>query len=183
MDASVTHRGVIFRIIVVHRLHPKHKKEWYQQQSIFDLVSKHIMLPGNLLIMEDFSIHWNIPTGSNSLKFNDIIDSFELKQHVSGPTHINAYIFDFMIHREDKYFVRNVTVTHMIFDHVIVDIKLAINKPGLPKEKVIFRKYRAIDITQLTIDILDLVVTNTLITLMMNYSQHIERSILWRLPF
>ena len=55
---------------------------------------------------------------------------------------------DLVISCEDEDFVCNVTVTNMIFNPAIVDIKLATNKPGLPKKRVTYRKYRAIDITQ-----------------------------------
>jgi hypothetical protein len=109
----------------------------------------------------DFNIHCNIPTDRNSRKLNDIIESFKLKQHVVGGTHINGNMLDLVISRENEDFIRNVTITDIISDHAIVDIKLAISKPGLPKKKITYRKYRAIDITQLRTDILasDLVVT------------------------
>ena len=45
----------------------------------------------------------------------------------------------------------------MISDHAIVDITLAISKPGLPKKKITYRKYRTIYITQLHTEILEFV--------------------------
>ena len=60
-----------------------------------------------------------------------------------------------MISGEDDNFVRNISVTDMISNHIIVDIKLLdINKPGMPKKSVTYRKYRAINITQLAPEIL-----------------------------
>ena len=52
---------------------------------------------------------------------------FKLKQHVNGPTDINGNMLGLVINDED--FVRNVTITDMISDLAIVDIKCAINKP------------------------------------------------------
>ena len=51
--------------------------------------------------------------------------------------------------------IRDVAVSDMISDHAVIDIKLAISKPGLPQKKVTYRKYRAIDINQLRSDILE----------------------------
>ena len=36
-----------------------------------------------MFFLEDFYIHWNIPTDSNTLKLNDIFGSFRLKRHIS----------------------------------------------------------------------------------------------------
>jgi len=68
----------------------------YLFKEFADLVSNHITLPGNLLIMGDFNIHCNIPTDGNLLNFDHIIDGFKLK-HVNGPTHINGTTLDLVI--------------------------------------------------------------------------------------
>ena len=69
-------------------------------------------------------------------------------------------MLDLVISDENEDFIRNATITDIISDHATVDIKLAINKPGLPKKKITYRKYRAIAIIQLLTEILasDLVV-------------------------
>ena len=36
-------------------------------------VSQHILLPGKILFLGDFNIHWNIPTDGNILKRNDVM--------------------------------------------------------------------------------------------------------------
>ena len=48
------------------------------------------------------------------------------------PTHTNGNMLDLVISRDDN-FVSNVTVNGMTSNPAIVDIKLAISKPGLPK--------------------------------------------------
>jgi len=50
-----------------------------------------------------------------------------------------------MIGCEDECPVRNLIVIDMISDRMIVNIKLAISKPGTPKT---YRKYHAINIKQ-----------------------------------
>ena len=133
LDAYITSDGIIFRIMVVYGLHPKHKKNGINSKLFFtefaDLISKHILLPGKILFLGDFNIYWNIPTDSNTLKLNDILGSFRLKQHVRVPTHTN--MLDLVIICDDDNFIGNVIVNGMMSDHVAVDIKLAISKPRL----------------------------------------------------
>lgn len=159
MDACLTSGAVSLRIVVVYRLHPKYKKNGINSNSFFDefteLLSKHILLPGKLLLLGDFNIHWNKPTDSCTLKLRDILDSFQLRQHVCEPTHTSGNTLDLVISRQDDDVVRDVAVTDMISDHAVINIKLAISKPGLPQKKVTYRKYRAIDINKLRSDILE----------------------------
>ena len=94
-------------------------------------------------MLGDFNIHWNIATDSNTVKLNDILGSF---WHVRLPTHTNGNMLDSVSSRDVANLVGNVTVNDMISDRAIVDIKLAISKPGLLEKKMTYRKYRAIDI-------------------------------------
>ena len=72
MDACLTSGAVSLRIIVVYRLHPKYKKNGINTNLFFDefteLLSKHILLPGKLLLLGDFNIHWNKPKYRCTLK-------------------------------------------------------------------------------------------------------------------
>jgi exonuclease III len=159
MDACITTGGVTLRIIVVYRLHPKFRKNGINSNLFFeefaDLLSKQILLPGQLIFLGDFNIHWNKPTDTATMKLNDIIDSYGLRQHVHQPTQTCGNTLDLVITRHDDDVICDVAVSDMISDHAIVDIKLAVSKPGRPKKKVSYRKYRAIDINQLRTDILE----------------------------
>ena len=89
------------------------------------------------------------------MKLNDIIDSYGLRQHVHQPTQTYGNTSDLVITRHNDDVIGDVAVSDMISDHAIVDIKLAVSKPGRSKKKVSYRKYRAININQLRTDILE----------------------------
>ena len=133
LDACITSDGIIVGIIVLYRLHPKHKQNGVNGNlfltEIGDLLSKHILLPGKSLFLGDFNINWNMATDGNTLKLNDILDSFRLKQSVSVPTHVNGNMLDLVISSDGEDFVGNVTVNSIISDHGAVVIKLPFNKP------------------------------------------------------
>ena len=46
------------------------------------LVSKQILLPGWLIFLGDFNILWNKLRNTGTMKFKDIIDSYEFSQYV-----------------------------------------------------------------------------------------------------
>jgi len=60
---------------------------------------------------------------------------------------MNGNVLDLLISREDYYYVCYVTLTGMISDDTMLDIKSAINKRGLPEIGVTYRKYGTFDIT------------------------------------
>ena len=61
---------------------------------------------------------------------------------------------DFVVTRRDDEAKCRVSVSDMISDHAILDIKLTLLKPGRPMIKSTYRKYRAIDMNLLRADIL-----------------------------
>lgn len=116
MDACVTSGGVTLRMLVVYRLHPKHKKNGINNGLFFeefdDILSKHIVLPCKLLVLGDFNIHWNKPTDGNTLKLNDILDSFQLKQHVSSGQCAHPHKWEHIRPGDQSYGRRSCTRRH-----------------------------------------------------------------------
>ena len=88
------------------------------------------------------------------MRFKDILDSFYLIQHVNQPTHTSGNTLDFVMTCRDDEAMCSVTVSDMISDHAIVYTKLTVLKPGRPRKKFSYRKYRAIDMNLLRNDIL-----------------------------
>ena len=73
---------------------------------------------------------------------------------MNQPTHTSGNTLDFVIICCDDEAMCCVTVSDMISDHAIVDIKLTVLKPGRPRKTFSYRKYRAIDMNLLRNDIL-----------------------------
>ena len=84
------------------------------------------------------------------MRFKDILDSFDLIQHVNQPTHTLGNTLDFVITRRDDEAMCCVTVS----DIISVNIKLTVLNPGRPRKTFSHRKYRAIDMNLLRNDIL-----------------------------
>ena len=88
------------------------------------------------IVMRDFNIHYDVCTQSTRL--TDIIDSFNMLQHVSDPTHSRGHILDLVISHASDQLVSSVAVRPMaIGDHHSVDCVLM--PPGQQQCPLAFR--------------------------------------------
>ena len=92
------------RIVVIYR--PPTSKAKQVNGSLFfeefsTLAELLAISPGNLIITGDFNYHMDDVKNPDTIKFNRILESFNLKQHVNGPTHDKGHTLDLMITRAD----------------------------------------------------------------------------------
>ena len=87
-----------------------------------------VTTPEPLLICGDFNFHLDEPEDRPAQRFSDLLDIFNLVQHVKGETHRNGHTLDLIITRSDEAsLVSNVHITDpVISDHFAVHCKLAI---------------------------------------------------------
>jgi hypothetical protein len=84
----------------------------------------------------------------------DLLHSFNLTQHISGPTHKNNHTLDLIITRSDEQFAWNFSVHDPgISDHFAVHCYLSIKKPPALKKEFTYRKLRSVDLTQFNLDV------------------------------
>ena len=70
-----------------------------------------------LLIVGDFNIHVDNSNDTTARQFVDLLDSFNLVQHVSEKTHANGHTLDLVVSNAMDHFVNDVKIT----DPVISD--------------------------------------------------------------
>ena len=61
-----------------------------------------VLLPGEVLIMGDFNFHTDDLTNHNACEFSHLLDTFNMSQHVSEPTHQPGHTLDLLITRQDS---------------------------------------------------------------------------------
>ncbi|XP_022806636.1 tyrosine-protein phosphatase Lar-like [Stylophora pistillata] len=87
-----------------------------------------------------------LQTDCDAKRFVSILDSFDLVQHVAGPTHRDGHTLDLVITRaSEKELVSNCCVGQKISDHFAVHCSLALVKPSLERKVISYRKTRSID--------------------------------------
>ena len=72
-----------------------------------------------LLITGDFNFHVDVNHDQNARRFLDLLDTFNLKQHISTPTHRSGHTLDLIITRENDKIASNFIVYDPVISVVI----------------------------------------------------------------
>ena len=91
-----------------------------------------LLIKENLLISGDFNIHVDNIHDSDAIKFSDLLESFGLKQHVTGPTHKDGHTLDLIVTQcSDRILSAPPKVDCYVSDHASVCYKLVSQRPPL----------------------------------------------------
>ncbi|WP_374211076.1 hypothetical protein, partial [Thiolapillus sp.] len=105
-------------------------------------------------------MHFDCPTNPNTARILDILQTFNLEQAVSQPTHQRGHILDWILYREEERLLLSCIVKHGVSsDHLPVLCYLDVSRP---KQQSVFhttRNIRAIDRQAFKADVSTLVTT------------------------
>ena len=100
-----------------------------------------------LLITGDFHVHLDDFSKPDTQKFLDLLDSFDLQQHVKQPTHRDGHTLDLSITRKSETLVDDEpTVDLSISDNAAVFTRLGLSRPGLSLKTTTYRKIKSINL-------------------------------------
>ena len=88
------------RAIVVYRL-PGGVSVGVFLEEFSVLLQEAVIRPEELLICGDFNFHMDNKADWNATRFGELLDLFNLKQHVCVPTHERGHILDLVITRNE----------------------------------------------------------------------------------
>ena len=108
---------------------------------------------GHLVIIGDFNIHWDDSKNHFRIQFAELLESFDLKQHIVQPTHIKGHTIDYIITRTPDNILHNVVVDSLISDHHAIISSLNVIQPPPQKKKITFRKLKNIDFSDFNNDL------------------------------
>ena len=132
---------------------PSHSDTFYQEfQELLELL---IPLASEFYILGDFNLHLDKKQSPTTTKFCDILESFDLEQHVNFPTHIHGHWLDLPNTRTSCPAVRSVSACDGLSDHFLVLSELEFPRPKCVKKKIPFRRITKIDLDNLKNDILN----------------------------
>ena len=110
------------------------------------------IVPHDSLILGDFNIHVDIQDNYNSKKLMEILETFNLNQHVMEPTHESGHILDLIISGENEL-ISNVASGRYFSDHKIIMFNMMISKSKPERKVVKSRNYKTINTNSLRYDI------------------------------
>lgn len=96
-----------------------------------------VVSPAELLLVGDFSFYFDVQNDHHASRFIDILESLDLKEHVTEPTHVSGYTLNLVITRGDATdsFVHNISALEQpISDHKVICFNLNLVKPSSIKK-------------------------------------------------
>lgn len=106
------------------------------------------MFSGSILVVGDFNIHFNKPEQTDVNRFVDILDSFDMHQHVQEATHKFGNTIDLVITRTEDDIIKSVSVLprlEIISDHHPIVCTLHAATPQAHTKTVTKRPFRNLD--------------------------------------
>ncbi|XP_072021334.1 uncharacterized protein [Amphiura filiformis] len=146
----VSNTSRTFTIIVVYRPPPSKVNKLTLAtylENIDEFLSGVDLLPGRILLVGDFNIHYNKPSKSDVRQFSTILASAGLVQHIVGPTHRCGNTLDLVITRQDDLIMKRYIIDRRHFpkDHFMINCVLDLPKPSAETVTYTVRNYKLID--------------------------------------
>ena len=108
---------------------PKYSSNFISEFS--DFLSHMATLSDNLLILGDFDIHVCCPTKPMVSEFLSLLDSFNLSQAVSGPTHYKGHTLDLVLF--SGFHISNMNISNLaVSDHLLIEFETSWTSPPPP---------------------------------------------------
>ena len=157
LDVIVNNRNISIRTIITYRPPPSKINKlstsmFFKEFCIF--LEQLIILSDNILIAGDFNFHVDNIRNTDTITFNKILESFNLQQHVNGPTHKQGHTLDLIITRNEDKLVTDIKIHDpVISDHLSVLCTLQLQKPQLEQTEISYRKLNDINMSSFNEDL------------------------------
>ena len=156
MIVTLSHRSCTYTFVVLYRT-PTVKKNGPTLATFLEEFPKfleNVLLQRNtLVIIGDFNIHFKNSECLQAKSFRELLDSVNLVQNVSKPTHQSGHILDLILTRPDQVPSKVDVNDILLSDHSAVRFSLPTSKPPLPTKEVTYRRIKAIDVDTFVADI------------------------------
>ena len=101
----------------------------------------------------DFNVHVDIP-GGDGAKFTSLLDSCNLRQYVTKPTHLHGHILDLIMSPNDQDGTLDVKICDFVSDHALIKCSIDFPRPNVePIKPVSYRRYHRINMSAFMSDL------------------------------
>ena len=145
MRLAIQIKSVCIHLIIVYRVPPSSKNglsvsDFVEQFTVF--LDSIVTLKGKLIIAGDFNIHWDKDNEEckERKEFEMLLNTYNLKQLVTGPTHEKGHTLDLVITRNDDDCIISTDVNELLSDHRAIHCTLQCAKPPPCKKTIRYRK-------------------------------------------
>ena len=108
---------------------------------------------GDLILISNFNVHMDNPMDSDTILFNDFLDSFNLVNKIDFEMHQNCHTLDLIITSDEYDSITNVSQGHYLSDHCFIHatLQLGINHADL--HQMIYQKLTNINQEKISSDL------------------------------
>ena len=121
--------------------------------EFLDLLEQYTTVPGNLLIMGDFNIHYDQPSNTNVSRLRTLLHDNRPLQVIHGPTHQKGHTLDWLVVRGDCCLHQADVMDLALADHKAVVCQLPFEHPKRRKRSVTSRNLKTIDLQKCQTDV------------------------------
>ena len=144
MEILLTARNDSIRLSVLYRPPSSPLQKFFKEFQTY--AANLTTTTGKLLIAGDFNIPMDIQDNQGAVKFKELLESLNLRQHVKASTHRLGHTLDLIITREHELLLDSQIKIHPpLSDHKPLSFHCYIDKPETLKTKVCYRKTKDID--------------------------------------
>ena len=147
------------RFVIIYRVPPspanKLKNSMFLEE-LSDYLESVATLSGKVVLVGDFNVHWDNPQNTERIELATLLDSYDLKQHVEGPTHTEGHTLDLLITHTSDNLVRECKIRDFVSDHNAVDITFNCCKDHPSRKTVARRNLKSLGTSSFTQDLDDL---------------------------
>ena len=156
LESRFSFREGRIHLVVIYRPRPSQRNRltagmFFDEFS--DLLEIYACVLGDLILTGDFNFHFEDTDDTNTTRLRDILETFNMIQHVQDPTHERGHMLDLCISRAETC-VQGASVAYLIIDHHIIQSALTVGRPDVPRENISDRKIRSIDNTAFALDLM-----------------------------
>ncbi len=156
MEILVQNKTKKLRLVIIYRPEPDTVKNPYTMTECYnefiELFAYYKSLKEETIFCGDYNFHMNKPNDGKAMKFRDILETFDLKQHIQESTHREGNTLDLIISNKESSIISH-HVDFMLSDHCNILFDLDMSKPPRLRKSITYRKTKAINIDDFKNDI------------------------------
>ena len=112
-----------------------------------ELLEKFAVLNEDFVIAGDVNIHMETDE-SSARKFKELLELFDLTQHVSGPTHIKGHTIDVVISPNRESYINDIVVRKLdLSHHTLIDFSVQVQASSNLTKTITYRPWKKMDHT------------------------------------
>ena len=140
-------------LITVYRLQFVPVAEFIEEFE--ELLEKYTVLSDDFVIAGDVNLHMETEE-SPAQKFKDMLERFDLTQHVKGPTHVRGHTIDVIISPNRESYINDINLRRLdLSHHFLIEFEVKVSASTNVLKTITYRPWKKVDHTVFSREIKD----------------------------